>query len=254
MSDIQFKQYEIIVIFAEKWRKYKPKKNKLTKIEFRKEMQLNKYVKMDYINPENSRNIIIYLFASDSKHANASQELRKLMSKNKEPADVLLITEVPFKIYSRDVVKSFKHLNIKCYLHQNFNSIVPEGPLCYPHRIMSKDEVNKLLNNDLYCNLTNLPKILEEDPQCIWIGAVVGDVVEIKNMGDINGEFIQHRVVIPKSGKIISFREDEKQEAPEEEDDIKDYRDEAKNDLSDYEEDDIEAEIDPDASSELQYE
>ncbi len=244
MSDSQFRQYNNIILFAEKYRKYKRITPIYTKETFRKDMQPNKYVKMEYVS-QLGRKVIIYLFASDSKYAISSQDLNRLLSKNRDPCDVILITEKPFKIHTNRVINSLKHLSIKCYLHKIFELELPIGPLSYPHRIMSKEEVNTLLNNALFCNLTNLPKILEEDPQCIWIGASVADVIEITMISDIMGKSIQYRVVIPKSGKMITFKKennvqnDEKKEEDDDEDEeIKEYREVAKNELSDYEEDD----------------
>lgn len=245
MSDSQFRQYNNIRLFAEKWRKYKPLEKPYDHEAFRKEMQPNKYVKLDYINPANSRKVVIYLFASDSKHVGASQDLKRLLKKNKDPCDVILITEKPFKVYANKVIYGAKHLNVKRYLHKIFDSEVPNGPLCYPHRIMTKEEVNILLNNDLYCNLTNLPKILEEDPQCVWIGAKVADVIEITSLSDICGEMVSYRVVVPKSGKITTFKdnsEKEKLDKEEDDDEIEEYRETAKNELSDLEENDLDME------------
>jgi hypothetical protein len=241
MSDSQFRQYNNVRLFAEKWRKYKPTDKPHTHESFRKEMQPNKYIKLEYINSASGRRVVIYLFTSDSKYAAASQDLKRLLNKNKDPCDVILITEKPFKVYANKVIYSLKHLNIKSYLHKIFESETPTGPLCYPHRIMSKEEVNLLLNNDLCCNLTNLPKILEEDPQCVWIGAMVADVIEINMASDISGETIRYCVVVPKSGKITSFRKDDAvpvEEVEDEDEEIKEYRETAKNELSDYEDED----------------
>ena len=243
MSDAQFTQYSNVRLFAEKWRKFHPVDSALTHDAFRKIMQPNKYIKIDYVNNTSGKQVYIYLFAHDSKHALASQDLRKLIAKNKdESCEIILITAQPLKVYANKVVKSFKNLEINCYLHKNFESEIPNGPLCYPHRIMSREEVNILLNNQLCCNLPNLPKILEEDPQCIWIGAKVCDVVEIIMVSDISGETIQHRVVVTKSGKAISFKKeiisqvtDVNVEDEDEDAEIKEFREDAKNETSDYE-------------------
>ena len=84
---------------------------------------------------------------------------------------------------------------------------------------MSREEIIKLTNDDLCCYITNLPKIFDEDTQCIWIGAKVGDVLEIKISSDISGESIHYRVVVPKSGKLIAYKEAPAEEAPVEEED-----------------------------------
>ena len=186
-------------------------------------------VKLSYINPKSSKPVLIYLFAKESKYNNNSQSLRGLLAKIKEPSDVIIVTSGSFKTYSLRTIATFKHLRIKTYLHENFDLIVPKGPLCYPHRILSFEETNHLLNKELCRRLIHLPKIYSEDVQCIWIGAEVGDVIEITQLSDITGKSIQYRVVIPKSGKTINFRTESVEPVAEnaeevEDDDIREIR------------------------------
>jgi hypothetical protein len=72
----------------------------------------------------------------------------------------------------------------------------------------------------MYAKLTDFPIIDELDPQCIWIGAKIGNIIEIKSCSP-TGEVIQYRVVFSKSvrsnnrrlaelGKELSVKEDEK--------------------------------------------
>lgn len=215
MSEVQFKQYNTLLIFAQEWRKYKIESKQLDESAFRTEMQTEQYVKIECLDAKQKRKIIIYLFDKNSKYTVSSQDLKKLLKKIKNPCHVILVTYKPLTTYGRKAINSFKHLNIVTYRHEIFDLVVPHGPLCYPHRVLSRDEVLHLCNNDLCCYLINLPKIFDEDPQCIWIGARVGDVVEIKMLSDITGETIQYRVVIPKSGRIIAATKEIKEETDE---------------------------------------
>lgn len=270
MSDSQFEQYNNLHIFAKEWRKYKQLHPPIDRDTFRKNMQFDQYVKLEYINQKTNRPMLIYLLEKYSKYSNSSQDLKRLLTKIKEPSDVILVSYAPFKTYSLKTILTFKQLRIKTYLHENFDLIVPNGPLCYPHRILSEVEVNRLLNEELYCNLVNLPKILQEDAQCVWIGAEVGDVVEITMCSDIASESIQYRVVVPKSGKVVSFRDDtnvnkketkntdskksknnkspiknEENEADEiEDEEITELREAAKNDLDVDDADDVDDNVD----------
>jgi DNA-directed RNA polymerase subunit H (RpoH/RPB5) len=240
MSDAQYVQYTNLHIFAKKWRGYKQVSTSMNKDEFRKDMQFNQYVKLDYTHPLNGRLIHIYLLAKNSKYSNSSQDLKILLAKVRDPSDVILVVESEFNIYSKRKIALYKHLRVKTYLHDNFKLIIPNGPLCYPHRILSTEEVNQLLNNDLCCSLINLPKILLEDVQCIWIGAEVGDVIEINMMSDISGNSIVYKVVVAKSGRVISFRDYDKKnpvinnEAELEDDEVIAHRE---NNVSDNDED-----------------
>jgi DNA-directed RNA polymerase subunit H (RpoH/RPB5) len=206
MSEAQYIQYQNLHIFAEKWRKYKHVGTIYTKKEFVTNMQSEECVMLQYVNPASSKPVLLYLLSANSKYNNNSQNLRGLLARIKEPTDVIIVSSEVFKTYSIRTIAKFKTLRVKTYLHENFDLIIPNGPLCYPHRILSFEEVNNLLNKEISCKLINLPKILQEDVQCIWIGAEVGDVIEITQLSDITGESIQYRVVIPKSGKTINFR------------------------------------------------
>jgi DNA-directed RNA polymerase subunit H (RpoH/RPB5) len=207
MSESQYEQYKNLNVFAKDWRKYIPQSTSiLSEDAFRKEMQTNKYVLLEYANSKTGRSVLIYLLSNDSNYANNSQALKRLLARIKEKSEVILVSKEPFKVYSVKTIRNFAHLDIKTYLHANFSLIAPNGPLCYSHRILTDNEVNTLLNDSLCCRITNLPGILQDDVQCIWIGAEVGDIIEITAKSDIAGESIHYRVVIPSDGKIVSFR------------------------------------------------
>ncbi len=226
--DVQYNQYNNLYIFAEEWRKYKVLEERKNVTDFRKQMQFMGYIDIKCINELTGRPVIMYLFTPDSKFSQKSADLKKLLTQIADPSDVILVSQQPLKIYAKRVIPTFKHLRIKTYLHEFFSLIIPHGPLCYPHRIMEKKEVVNLLNNELKCRLLNLPKIYDSDPQCIWIGAEVGDVLEITANSPVNGEFIQYKVVIPKTRRSISFRSTTTsvEEEEEEDEEIVEHRDE----------------------------
>jgi DNA-directed RNA polymerase subunit H (RpoH/RPB5) len=207
-------------------------------------MQSDHYVKLDYMNSKSNKPVLIYLLAKNSKYNNSSSDLKRLLSKIKDPSDVIMVSNSEFKTYSIRAISTFNHIRVKTYLHENFDLVIPNGPLCYPHRILSHEEVGQLLNNDLCCYLINLQKILLEDVQCIWIGAEVGDVVEIKMLSDITGESIQYKVVIPKSGRVISFRPesvDTVANAEYDDDDIQEHRETVAAEVEADEDEEVEA-------------
>lgn len=208
MSDDQFSRYSNIVTFAKDWRKYRLVNKPLDAKAFRTAIQTDEYVTLECQDIKKNRTVYIYLFDKNSKYSSSSQDLKRLLKKIKGPCDVILVTYQPFNVYGRKAIALYKSLNVFTYLHIIFDLVIPNGPLCYPHRILSKDEVLKLCNDELFCYLTNLPKIFDEDPQCIWIGAESGDVVEIRILSDISGEAIQYRVVVPRSGRVVFAKED----------------------------------------------
>lgn len=228
MTDAQFTRYNNVITFATEWRKYKMAEKTLDATAFRTKMQTDQLIKINCTDFKKNRDVFIYLFDKNSKYASASQDLKRLLKKIKHPCDVILITYEPFNTYGRKAIATFKHLRIYTYLHEIFEMVLPNAALCYPHRILSHDEVIRLCNEELMCYLTNLPKIFDEDPQCIWIGAESGDVIEITMNSDISGEFVQYRVVVPRSGRVI-FSKESSEEAPvtildEDDDDLAEHR------------------------------
>jgi DNA-directed RNA polymerase subunit H (RpoH/RPB5) len=220
MSDAQWKQYENLHIFAKDWRKYSQVSQPRNKESFRNDMQFMEYVDLKYTDPINHKPVIIYLFSPESKFAKKSPELKKLLNRLRKPTKVIIVTHEPLKIHSVRAIndQAFNHLDVSVYRHENFNIVTPKGPLCYPHRIMRHTEVNKLLNDDLCCYLVNLPKIREDDAQCIWIGAECGDVVEIKPLSSIAMESVQYRLVIAKHGRVVSLQNYQKSKKSQEDD------------------------------------
>lgn len=241
MSEAEFNRYNNIIIFATEWRKYELSTKPLDKDAFRKTMQSEQCVKLECYDPKKDTNVLIYLFDKNSKYVASSQDMKKLLKKIKEPCSVIMITYQPMNVYHRKAINSQKHLKVNVYRHEIFDLVLPNGPLCYQHRVMSRDEVIKLTNEDLCCFVINLPKILDEDPQAIWIGAEVGNVIEIKMLSDLTGETYQYRVVIPKSGKVIAYKEaaqDTEQaeiEADLEDDEVQEHRENVE-DIADDEE------------------
>lgn len=219
MANSSYNRYKNLHTFATEWRNYKSKTTLLSQDVFRNTMQTDEYVRSEYANPAKSRDVLIYLFEKKSKYTTSSNNLKLLLKKIKTSVDVILVTYEPLNTYGRKVISSFRALNIYTYLHEIFDLIVPKGPLCYPHRRLSREEVLRLCNSELYCNIVNLPKILDEDPQCIWIGAEVGDVIEITSASDIACEAITYRVVIPKNGRTVNFATTNVEEINVEDDD-----------------------------------
>lgn len=241
-NDIQYTRYLNLDIFATEWRKYVRKTPVLNAENFYKEFRVNTYIKMDYVKSKTGKPVFIYLIATNSVYHLVPQNLKQLLNKIKIPADVILVTSFPFSSGGLKSIPAFKHLRVKMYLHETFSFILPNGPLCYPHRIMEPQEINTLLNSGLCCYLTNLPKISVSDPQCIWIGAEVGDVLEISMLSDISGIALLYKVVVAKNGKIISFRDpdvitEEKEADDELDDDVAEFHDVQPTE-SDYEDDD----------------
>jgi DNA-directed RNA polymerase subunit H (RpoH/RPB5) len=202
--------YENILTFATEWRKYNVISKKLSQEEFRRSIAMETYIMIEMKKPDGTQ-ISTHLVAEGSKIIAHGVEFKKLINKIKDQTEVILVTHEPLK---RNILKNislYKKIKFHRYLHQHFIIIIPKGPLCYQHRILSHDEIKDLLNNQLMCYLTNLPKICIDDPQCIWIGAKIGDVIEVKSYSDLTGTNISYRVVIARNIKFIIGRSGDEQ-------------------------------------------
>lgn len=224
MTTVYYNQYENIRICATKYRGYKPVKDEISQKDFQTNIQFDQYIKLSYVSPTGTP-ILIYLFSKTSKYIKKAQDFRSLMSNIKGPHEVILITPELIPNYVNEAKRINKHLDLHNYPSRTFNLIIPQGPLCFPHRVMSQTEVKKLCNNELFNYITSLPKINVMDPQCIWINAKVGDVLEIIGDTDSTGKYIKYALVIPKNEKFIAKEKDageetmiepEEKEVPEE--------------------------------------
>jgi DNA-directed RNA polymerase subunit H (RpoH/RPB5) len=75
------------------------------------------------------------------------------------------------------------HLNFDISQHRK----VPK------HRILSQDEVEKMMKEYNIVKLKTLPKIDSQDAMAKWIGARPGDVIEITGMCMASGENKRYR-------------------------------------------------------------
>ena len=206
MAEIKYNCYLNVLIFAEEWRKFELVNKKISFEAFRTALYKDSYVRIDCRDATNSRDVIIFMFDQGSKYTASNQEMKKLLKYEPAGSYVILISHDSLSTYHRKYIAIERRIKIQSANYTNFAMILPKGPLCYPHRILSRAEILDLANNELCCYIINLPKIYDDDPQCLWIGAQVGDVIEITMYTDTAGEVIVYRVVIPRAGRVVAFR------------------------------------------------
>ena len=73
--------------------------------------------------------------------------------------------------------------------------VVPEHNITPKHEIMHKDDVNQLIEDLNLESIFELPRIRNNDPVCVWIGAKPWDVLRIYRQ-NIQGKSIMYRLVI----------------------------------------------------------
>jgi DNA-directed RNA polymerase subunit H (RpoH/RPB5) len=181
---------------------------------FTKECRNNGYVVVNAAH--NNNNVIIMIFAEDFDGAKkwASLQgvivahLRKIgvnitaeAPKSPPRTEIIVITEIEIpKIAMKSVHKwqlLNKAFNIRVYNHPYaIFAMNPFKHISYsPHTIVTKEEI------DAFCKFymidtNSLPKIPVNNPQPIWLGAVIGDVIKIIGNSDTIGLRESYRVVV----------------------------------------------------------
>ena len=134
----------------------------------------------------------------ESKRAN----MMKLINHIRFPkADVIIIT--PSKI-SSGVAKGLQSLSeqkehnghtFKAFTYTLVSSILPEHELVPRYEVLTAEAVEQL--KSWFIDPDSLPKIFENDPQMVWIGASAGQVIKFTCLSEITIETIGYCKVIP---------------------------------------------------------
>ncbi len=133
----------------------------------------------------------------ESKRAN----MNKLINHIRFPrASVIIIT--PTKV-SSGVLKGLhalsnqrehKHHSFRSFTYTLLKSVLPEHQLVPRYEILTQSKINQL--REWFIDPDCLPKIFENDPQMVWIGASVGDVVKFTYLSEVTIEAIGYCKVI----------------------------------------------------------
>jgi len=152
-------------------------------------------------NAEKMKILIVLLVYPGTECENKRANMIKIINKiNFAFADVLIIT--PIKI-SAGVTKGLKALSInnkkayrsfKPFTYTLFNSVLPAYDLVPKYEILNQEQIKKL--EECRINPTTLPKIFENDPQMVWLGAKIGDVIKFIMPSEITIESIGYCTVI----------------------------------------------------------
>lgn len=172
---------------------------------FYKELLTNNLVKISSL--ENGIKCEYYYLSEYNNSLKTILEFRKIMKKiDNDIINVYFIsnTIINQQIY-KVIVKEYKYLNIMFLPEKIFTFEIPKHVICSKHEIMKHDEIKKMVNDLALVSVINLPKIKVDDPQCIWIGAKVGDIVRISGNTAL-GFTIKYRYVIGCASKKIKIK------------------------------------------------
>lgn len=205
MSERDYNRYRNVLEFIRDWQHFETKHAEMRYDDFRKQMQSFHYINFDCYDNKYEQPVNIILFSDNNAYVQNNADMKKLLSKIIKPNQkhrIILITKEPLSIYHKKSIAKEKVAIIDAYRHEIFDFVVPKSNASALHRILSNEEILNITNNELFCNVVNLPKILDTDPQCIWIGAKPGDVLEITLNTEISGNCIRYHLVIPHTGRF----------------------------------------------------
>lgn len=152
----------------------------------------------------------IALLDLNSTYSNTSQDYVKLL--NRIPGfdsvdkdynlDIITISHADLSIHIMKKIDAsisegsdtngFTHIHAWPYRY--FTSIRPNHKLVAEHRILSKAEEEQVLR-ELYAEKADLPKIKKSEVICIWKGAEIGDVIEVKFISESSGYATKYLLV-----------------------------------------------------------
>lgn len=159
--------------------------------DFNKKIQIQRYIAIKTLNTANDI-ITIILLHHNTEYSSKIAKFKKLVQFFETSKKLIIISKDNMMSF---MVKNDMIANINNYTYLQLSIVVPKHELCSPHRILSEDEEYILLNVELYKDKTNLPIICINDPMIIWIGAEVGQIVEIERVSELAGKSLVYRRV-----------------------------------------------------------
>lgn len=205
--EIFFEKYTNIQKFIVDYRQYKIEDKFHDFTSFKKTIQIEQYIVHKCTNTKKGKIIYIYIFRENSKYLKTTSQFKRLMDKiPEEPTDVIIISKNELSVYINKALLKYNHIRIYNYMHKYFSIELAVGPLCSKHTILSNNEVKLLCSRDLIIHPLSLPSISINDPQNIWIGGELGQIIKIESISEITGKTIRYRIVSPNSGKMINIQ------------------------------------------------
>ncbi len=160
--------------------------------EFWKQIRVADYIKVSGVNRYNQKTTII-LTSEQSNIPNHKNDFVKVIGGL--TGEIILISN---KVLTTSIREYANSVNILLYsfTFEKFLINMMKAPLVPPHRLLSKEEANLVLQS-LHKEAKHLPGISVNDTQAIWIGARLGDIVEIKRYVESTGTSLFYRHCIP---------------------------------------------------------
>lgn len=143
--------------------------------------------------PRPSANIIIFLIAPGSNYATKSADFKKLMKwvpKTNDRVEVLFISENVLTRHIKnqliEIKRSSKNISYEDHVYGIFLIETPKHESVPRHEIVSEKEINEFCET-FYTSRDKFPKIMQSDPQAVWLGLYPGNCVKIYRVSETAG-------------------------------------------------------------------
>lgn len=207
MSESGYHIYENLLVFVEN-EKYRNLKVIDGKVQDEREY-VNTMEKKDYVllkcEDSNKKQVYVIIFSPKSRYVKTSKEFNMIEhminKKEKEHVSLILITHDSVKGNITGKMDEFKtnHIHATNYTYELFRQVIPEAKnVTVPKHTIIRGEtaIQKILDENNFHSIEQLPKISVEDPQMIWLDGKIGDIVEIVGPSDSAGKRIAYRRVL----------------------------------------------------------
>ena len=199
-----YNYYKNAISMLVNYRKYKVDKQ-LNEDEFMKKLLSDQFVLIKCVASEDIKIDVFYIY-SKATITTKAQDFRHLLSNPEK--NIIIIVPNPFKNNILTVIREeYKGYKIQQIPHYIFTNDATKGPNCYPHRIISDKERFEILEREKIAP-EKMPFITFNDPQCIYIDAKIGDILEIATFSEVAGKRITYRIVQPE----FKIQDDEDEE------------------------------------------
>ena len=173
------------------YRKIKPKDLPKEYSEFEK--TITNYNFIDIETEDDKQRILLIYNEPELLKLNEIKKIMKFYKKYNN--ELLLITSIKISnAVNRSLLEKYDFTLIN-YTYSLFKIVFPKHILCSKHEILSEEQCDDLLTNQLYNVRNKLPIIKIDDPMCIWIGAKKNDVVRIERISESVGKSYYYRIV-----------------------------------------------------------
>ncbi len=144
---------------------------------------------------------VIVLIAPDSKYSTKSGDFKKLLKSLPvdDNLEVLFVSPEPLTVHIKKYLGKHRQENPKVFIedydYTPFLIVCPEHISVPPHFIATAEEIAAFCKR-WYKQKEQFPKILQSDPQAIWLGLRPGQCARIHRPSENAGIAIVYRICI----------------------------------------------------------